>query len=1042
MDLPASDSSKLLACAALPWRDGAGRLRVTAIVKATYQVRPGGVAVAAPPLPLFEDMPRDPTRPSSLVTASDLVPFKRHADVTVAGRVFPPRPGAARQLVEVAVARGAEVMLAKRLVAVGDRPSPEAPPAPLSVLPLEYERTWGGAGVPSNPVGCGLGGDPTMPGFVDPRRPRAPVGLGPIGPSWAGRAAFLPAGLNTNRLLRENPISLQRDFDVRFFQSAPQDQWMTYLRGGEHLRLVGLHPELAVVTCRLPALHAFARLDGPNTRSRAVPLVGDTLWIDMDALLACVTFRGSIEIAAQGSLDDSDDNDVWTVTAGMAPCEDVEASLASPRGWKSSTPPGAEERSISPTVDPVSVENLSGFTVGTAPWSPEPGKTRRTVIVKATLELPASGGAATIAPEQDCLRGDEYASEEDGAALSYPSDHAPFKPRADVLLRGTAHAPPGKNSALVSLSVGSLEVRVAALAPRAWGEGGIPAVTGPFELVALTYEHALGGPGFAANPAGTGIHEGSPPPRLEDPDRLLRTRADRPPPAAVGPVSPAWAARRDLAGTFDRDWQRKRWPCFPADFDPAYFQAAPARSQTSHLRGDEAFRITGVRPEGAIAEGSLPGVRPRAFVLRDGSDPIEVPLALDTVIFDTDVLRAYLVFRGFFERAGDREATRVVLFREDIDRPRSRNDLLDELCLRTGASAIHRADGRSSPKPPPSYALADVLQEAAKRASKGAGVFAAARRLPRAPVPPAPPTREEIEARLRAGQGLSRLDLSGADLRGLDLSNQDLRGALLAGAKLTGARLAGANLTGAHLSRIDAGDSVWDGADLTRADLSRARLPRASMVGVTLRQATLSGADLQSARLDAAVGESAMFVGADLKAARADGARLGKADFTEAALDDASFRGASLEDARLYEAVAKRAVFDEAALTDARFEKAVLTGASLRTVRGKGAVWECADLACAVLAGADVTGAVFAGAALAEADLRGITARAAIFRQADLTGAQLDGADLMRATFEGACLRDAVLRGASLHQAETWMALLDGADLSGAILTGSKLAAT
>ena len=175
MTVPTHDSSMPTSSAALPWRDGTGRLRVTAIVKVTYQLRPGGLAVVAAPLPLFEDVPRDPARPGSLATASDLVPFKLHADVLVGGHVHPSRPGTARQLVEVAVARGADVALVKRLVAVGARPSPDAPPA----------------------------------------------ALGPIAPSWPQRVAYLLAGSAVDSVLSERPISLPRDFDVRFFQSAP-----------------------------------------------------------------------------------------------------------------------------------------------------------------------------------------------------------------------------------------------------------------------------------------------------------------------------------------------------------------------------------------------------------------------------------------------------------------------------------------------------------------------------------------------------------------------------------------------------------------------------------------------------------------------------------------------------------------------------------------------------------------------------------------------------------------------------------------------------
>ncbi len=988
-------------------------------MKVSYRLRPSGLATPMAPLPLFEDRERDPSRPGPPATASDLAPIKARADVLVSGRAHPQGPDKARTIVEIGVARGADVLLFKRLVVGTGRLAPGA-------------RSVGAA----SPSG----------GHAPPREP---VATGPLAPRSPSRAAFLPAGFSMEEAMPAPPFALPPGFDVRFFQSAPQDQWMDYLRGGEHLRLTGLHPELPVVTCRLPALHAFAKLRGPGADNKPVPLVGDTLWVDMDALVACVTYRGSVSVEGAELPDDLGAGSPWTTSAGLAPCADVEESVASPRKWASS-PHTAQAPAPSPTVDPISLLDHSGFAVGKVVWSPEPGVTRCAVIVKVTLDLPESPGQATIAEVQESLRGDEHASDQEGpkegAALTYPSDHAPLKPRADVLLRGTAHAPPGKNSALVSLSVGSLEARVVALGPRAWGQGGAPVSTGPFEPVALTHENALGGPGFAANPAGTGIVEGSPPPRIESPDRLIRTRADRPPPASPGPVSPAWAARRELAGTFQSSYRERRWPCFPADFDPAYFQAAPAHLQTAHLRGDEAFRIHGVHQGGAVIEGSLPGVRPLAFALREAEEPAEIPLALDTCLFDADAMRAALVFRGSFEMASDREALRVVILREDMARQRTRDAILDEVCLRSAQPDFKRERSKLRSDPPASYALTDVLRALTESKGKGAALvaagvalFAASRGRPGAPAPPAPPTRAHIERRIRDGESLSRLDLSGADLRGIDLSKQDLRGALLAGARLSGARLSEANLTGAKLAGIDASDSVWDGADLTRADATGARLQRASFAGATLRQAKLAKADLSSARLDEAQAEGASFVDANLKEARADGARLVKADLSGAKLGGASLRKAILDDAKLYEVTAEGAVLDEATMTDARFEKAALTGASFRSVRGPGAVWESADLGKACFALSELTGAVFAGAALVGADLRGARLRTAVFRSADLTGARLDGADLMRATFEGACLRRAILRGASLHQAETWMAVLEGADLTGAIVTGSKL---
>ncbi|MEZ4294664.1 MAG: DUF2169 domain-containing protein [Polyangiaceae bacterium] len=813
---------------------------------------------------------------------------------------------------------------------------------------------------------------------------------------------------------------------------------------------------------RLPALHAFARLDGPGARRRGVPLAGDTLSIDAERALATVVFRGSLPIDRHLSADALAEG-AYSIRAGLAPCEDVEASLAEPRAWSAFSPraaaPAPRAHAPSPTVDPVTLQNDSGFTASTLAWAPDPKTSRRAILVKATFDIPEDGGPLTLAKKQDDLHGDVHAPEGEKPELLRASDFVPLKLRADVLLRGTAHAAPGAAAALVTLYLGALRARVVALPPRAFGPDGVPRQTGPFAPVPLTLSRAFGGFAFAANPAGTGMADGSAPPLLEDPDRLLRTRADRPRPAAFAPISPQWDARRSLLGTFDAAWQRDRWPCLPANLDPAYFQAAPPELRCPHLAGDEPFRIEHVRPGGRGVEGALPGRRPRAFVLRDGHDPAEVLLYLDTVVFDTDALKVSLTFRGSFTLAGP---VRVALLADDARSPRPVEEIAALLCARAFPAL---AEPGAAPLPKArSYALADVLRpsptppnppspSARSRAARpafalaiatGTGVFAAAAREaaaapPPPPLPP-PPSRAEVEAMLAKGADLRKVDLSGADLSGIDLSGRDLEGALLAGARLEGARLARANLTGANLAGIHAPSSVWDDADLTRADLTGATLTAASLQCAKLDQTKLTSAHLDDAHLEGAEGETTSFVRASLARAHLTTARIPKADLSYASAPKAHFDRAVLDDAKLLETDAAGAVFDESSLADARFEKAALASASLLSSKAAGAVFEQADLTSAVLRKADLTSAVLAGALLPGADLRAVLARGAVFREAVLEDARLDGADLMQATFESAHMRRASLTGANLYQAETWKADTTQANLEGAHLAGTKLA--
>jgi uncharacterized protein YjbI with pentapeptide repeats len=1010
-----------LACGTVQFQDASGALFVTVIVKATYALRPGALAIVTSPLDLHDDVYRQGSD-GSLAAASDFAPIKLRADVVVVGSVHPRAPGITRQVVGFALARGPDVLLCKRLVAIGDRAALEDPPEALSVSPLFWERSWHGR---DNPVGR------SVPSFVDPDTPGRPAGLGPIAPTWPARAALLTK--EDDAALRAQPMKLLPGLDLRCFQCAPPDQQLPHLLGGEQLLLVGLHPEHPAMFCRLPALHAHARLSGAWGRGRDVPLAGDTLWIDADRGLACITFRGVVEIASAGqAAAHLGATSSWIVHAGLSPC----ANVGRPREWLLSE----RARPRSPTVDPLPLQDESGLAVRTFPWVFEPGKSRRVVVVQGTFALAPEGCGPEPCEAQEELRGDEPAAGDPETELSRASDLAPFKPQADVLLRGTAHAPPGEPAALVRLELGSLTARLVATGPRSFDASGVPGPHGPFQPVPLRWENAYGGRGSSANPAGTGLTPGSPLPRLEDPDRLIRSRESRPPPACFGPIAPWWPARTALLGSYGDAWQRERWPHFPADFDPSFFQAAPPGLRLDDLRGDERYRIDAVRPGGGGFVGKLPGIRPRIFACRKDDEPSEVLLRLDTVLFDTDAGRVLLTWRGTFDHDPARaEVERLLVLREALDAPRSRGDIAAHAAALTEPRLAPPKREPRQPRPEPA-SFGEHVRRMAGGSSAAASVFTARASLRAAPPPPPrPPTKAEIEALVREDKPLAGRDMTGADLRGIDLSRQDLRGAILARARLTGARLEAANLAGANLSSIDAPDSIWTEANLSKADLTGAVLTRASFLRARLDGASLAGAAMGEVVLDEAHADGADLSRGDLSRARADGASLAKADLSGARLEAASLRGAKLDDAKLYEVDAEEIVLDEASLRDARFEQARLARASLRGAAGAGSVWECADLTKAVFRGADVSGAIFAGARLVEADLGGVLAREATFRAADMRKAVLDAADLMKASFEEARLAGASLRGASLYQAEVQGAELDGADLTLAVVAGTKL---
>ncbi len=924
------------------FRDEKGALCVGVTLRATFAVRPGTTVV---PVALNEVFSK-----GHFGAVADDARFKPLADVVVTGDFAPPT--GVRKVVGFALARGPEVLLTRRLVAVGGQP-----------------------------------------GLVDPERPGARTSLGPE-----------PAD----------------------GQVAPVGQRISHLRGGEQLLLVGLG-RLAAAPFRLRGEAAFALVSGPATHAREVPLVCDTLWLDVDAQAVCLSYRGVAKLFdARAAARVETSSEPWTVRAGFAPVREVEELRGSPSVWSNPARP----RPLVPTVDPVLVSDDSGFVSRSFSHSFEHKRMRRVVVVRGTFDVAADGGAATLAADQGDLCGDEHGGEEPLSELVYASDLAPFKPEVDVLVRATAYAAEdrARTSALVALSVGALQARIVALGPRAWDASGTPTLPGPFSPVPLRWENAFGGPGLDANPVGTGALRGTPPPRIEDPDRLIRHRDDRPEPVCFAPVAPGWRARARLLGTYDETWLRERWPHFPADLDPLFFQAAPSALRLKDLSPSASFRLTQVRPGGGALEGRLPGLFPRAFARRTGGDVVEVRLRLDTVLLDGEACQVSLRWCGSIADESGEELSEVVVVRENEASPRTQDELL--------AYVAALAEPRLAPSTASRKVIVSPEQAPSQSAFQARRAVAAAR----PPTPPKPLDRKAIKALIAAGKSLKKRDFSDADLRDIDFTGQDLSQTLFTRCKLEGACFKGAHLKGAGLADSDAPRSIWDDAELEKADfcganLSFARMSRARVEHTKFTRARLSDADLGGLQ-----GCQTGFVGATLERASLEQARLPKADFSEATLSEARFAGAELADAKLYEARAERACFDGASLENARLEGASLENASLVGISAKGSVWERANLTRARLAKASLEGAIFTSALLANADLSGVVAREASLRGADLTGARLDGADLMKATLEDAVVRATSFRNGSLFQAE--LAGVDGSqvDLANTILAGTKLA--
>ena len=285
------------------------------------------------------------------------------------------------------------------------------------------------------------------------------------------------------------------------------------------------------------------------------------------------------------------------------------------------------------------------------------------VIVKATLIINTAGRLTPAAEQAPLQPADSFHGEPGASSIRYESDLAPHKPGTDVVVLGHAY-PPGRRDAEVHVSVrvGPVRTTIAVFGDRTWARPESPA---PFERMPLVYERAFGGRDESAdspedheaeqrNPVGRGLRARRsrlelariPMPNLEDPARLLQTPDDRPEPVGLGFIGRSWLPRlRHAAADPGRPQAPPPGPFLPPGFDPRYHQGAhPRLVATPHLRGGEPVELVHLSPFGP-QRFSLPPEAPRAAVTI-GPDRRPLPLALDTVFFEPDDLRAPLVYRG------------------------------------------------------------------------------------------------------------------------------------------------------------------------------------------------------------------------------------------------------------------------------------------------------------------------------------------------------------------------------------------------------------
>ena len=320
---------------AIPFLDVDGKAHLTVIVKGTFTIVPGGLAVVGEgQIPILSgDEPSDPEKGGSPKFEADTAPFKPRADIFLAGKAHAPGGKPVRWL-----DAGLRVGTLQKVVRVtGDRTwisgggKLSAPvftePEPFTEMPLVYEKAFGGIDTESggfcaeNPVGCGFYSRKSpknidvapLPNIEDASRPIGawtdhprPAGFGPIAKGWAPRVGYL--GTFDEVWERERRPFPPHDFRYDFYNAAPPDlQVEGYLRGDEEILLLNLEKS-GKVRFRLPGIapsvtvEKTERWSGPSWNEPA-PMRLDTLCLLPDEGRLFLVWRGRCPLTDLSALE-------------------------------------------------------------------------------------------------------------------------------------------------------------------------------------------------------------------------------------------------------------------------------------------------------------------------------------------------------------------------------------------------------------------------------------------------------------------------------------------------------------------------------------------------------------------------------------------------------------------------------------------------------------------------------------------------------------------------------------------------------------------
>jgi hypothetical protein len=302
--------------------DRDGRELIIVAIKATFVIpeQDGAEPVLAEKqVPLVEaDQFTGEPGLSAPLYETDYAHRKPYCDVLVNGSAYSPH-GRPTQRVTVGLSING---MSKSFDVVGNRvwrdgvlaPYPSQP-EPFTVMPISYDVAFGGVDDShpdpnklktflANPVGRGyrphlrdIDGLPlpnteeTGKPIKDPGGNYKPMSFGSIGRNWQPRVKY--AGTYDQRWLDHTAPFWPDDFDYRYFQAAPPDQQIAFLKGGEEVVLTNLTSR-GLMRFRLPKMECPVVFIPYRGREQQATSVLDTLLIEPNEQRISLTWRASV----------------------------------------------------------------------------------------------------------------------------------------------------------------------------------------------------------------------------------------------------------------------------------------------------------------------------------------------------------------------------------------------------------------------------------------------------------------------------------------------------------------------------------------------------------------------------------------------------------------------------------------------------------------------------------------------------------------------------------------------------------------------------